>query len=55
MQARMKNPAALLLSPSRGFQPIVDISDELAERELFGDMVSDRKNKTEAGTKVHRT
>lgn len=36
----------LTLSPSSGLQPIVDISDELAERELFGDMVSYRKNKT---------
>ena len=36
----------LTLSPASGLQPIVDISDELAERELLGDMVSYRKKKT---------
>jgi hypothetical protein len=37
---------ALTLSPSRGLQPIVDISDELAERELLEEMVSYRKDIT---------
>src|SRR5260370_28171889 len=36
----------LTLSPSRGLQPIVDISDELAERELLEEMVSYRKEIT---------
>jgi len=37
---------ALTLSPSSGLQPIVDISDELAERELLEEMVSYRKDIT---------
>jgi hypothetical protein len=37
---------ALTLSPSTGFQPIVDISDELAERELLEEMVSYDKKTT---------
>jgi hypothetical protein len=37
---------ALTLVPQATLQPLVDISDELAERELAGDMVSYRKNKT---------
>jgi hypothetical protein len=37
---------ALTLSPSRGLQPIVDIGDELAERELLEEMVSYRKDIT---------
>jgi hypothetical protein len=37
---------ALALTPSGDLGPIVAISDELAERELAGDMVSYRKNKT---------
>ena len=37
---------ALALTPSGDLGPIVTISDELAERELAGDMVSYRKNKT---------
>jgi hypothetical protein len=37
---------ALTLRPSRGLQPIVDISDELAERELLEEMVSYRKDIT---------
>jgi hypothetical protein len=36
----------LTLSSSRGLQPIVDISDELAERELLEEMVSYRKDIT---------
>jgi hypothetical protein len=38
--------AVLTLSPASGLEPIVDISDELADRELLGDMVSYRKKKT---------
>jgi hypothetical protein len=37
---------ALTLSPSVDPGPIVTISDELAERELLGDMVSYREKKT---------
>jgi hypothetical protein len=37
---------ALALTPSGDLGPIVTISDELAERELAGDMVSYRKKKT---------
>jgi hypothetical protein len=37
---------ALTPSPSSGLQPIVDISDELAERELLEEMVSYRKDIT---------
>jgi hypothetical protein len=37
---------ALTLDSSRDFQPVVGISDELAERELLEEMVSFRKNVT---------
>ena len=37
---------ALSLSPSTGPEPIVSIGDELAERELFEEMVSYRKDTT---------
>ena len=37
---------ALTLDASSGFEPVVGISDELAERELFEEMVSFRKNVT---------
>jgi len=37
---------ALTLSPANGLQPIVDISDELAERELLEEMVSYSKKIT---------
>ncbi len=37
---------ALALTPSGDLGPIVTISDELAERELMGDMVNYRKNVT---------
>ena len=36
----------LTLSPASDLGPIVTISDELAERELAGDMVTYRKKKT---------
>jgi len=37
---------ALILGPSSGLQPIVDISDELAERELLEEMASYSKKIT---------